>query len=57
MEELITKLFQKDEDEVEDCDSEEVEEYVAQVILPGRFTTLSGRHVKPKDLHDYAHYY
>ena len=34
MEELITKLVQKDKDEVEDGDSEEIEEYVAQVILP-----------------------
>ena len=56
MEELITKLVQKDGDKVEDGDSEAIEEYVAQVILPGGSTTRSGRYFKPKDLHDYAYY-
>ena len=57
MEELITKLVQKDEDYVEDDDSEEIEEYVAQVILPGGSTTRSGRYFKPNVLRDYAYYH
>ena len=43
MEELIAKLVQKDEDKVDDGDSKEIEEYVAQVILPGGSRTQSSR--------------
>ena len=57
MEELITKFVQKDDNDVEDGDSEEIEEYVVQVILPGGSTTRSGRYVKAKDLRDFAYYH